>query len=159
MLPLPPRPLFRPWRQTWKQIRVFALHPRLAADTLPLADLGLCTVRLMNDSSYPWLILVPTRPDLTEILDLDDAARACLMEEITLSARAVREVCSPDKLNVGALGNLVPQLHIHVVGRFKSDRAWPGPLWDAGSAVPYEQAAAERLQARLRHALLGTNPQ
>src|SRR3546814_18598095 len=83
----------------------------------------------MNDASYPWLILVPRRPDLKEIHDLDGGARPQLTEEICRASRALQSSFAPDKINVGALGNLVPQLHVHVIARFRSDPAWPGPAW------------------------------
>ncbi|MCW6510456.1 HIT family protein [Lichenifustis flavocetrariae] len=120
----------------------FALHPRLAADTLPAGDLGLSTVRLMNDARFPWLILVPRRPDLVEIFDLTAPERATMIEELATLAKALREVTGAVKMNVGALGNLVPQLHLHVVARFTHDAAWPGPVWGAGRASPYSTEAA-----------------
>ena len=107
----------------------FALDPRLAADTLEVAALPLCLVRLMNDRRFPWVILVPARPHMVEIHDLAPPDRAMLIEEIALVSDAIRELFHPTKLNVGALGNIVAQLHVHVVGRFASDDAWPGPVW------------------------------
>src|SRR3546814_7419022 len=104
----------------------FVLHERLAADTAALADWPLCRVLLMNDQSWPWLILVPRRPDLKEIHDLDRDARAQLTEEICRASRALQTSFAPDQINVGALGNLVPQLHVHVIARFTTDPAWPG---------------------------------
>jgi diadenosine tetraphosphate (Ap4A) HIT family hydrolase len=129
---------------------MFTLHERLRADTLEITRLRLSRVLLMNDSSFPWLILVPEREDSREIYDLEEKDRAVLIEEITLAARIIRHLYKPDKINVGALGNLVPQLHIHVIGRFESDRAWPGPVWGAGPAQPYggdeREATRERFE-------------
>jgi diadenosine tetraphosphate (Ap4A) HIT family hydrolase len=126
----------------------FVLDPRLDADTLVVGDLGLCSVRLMNDARFPWLILVPRRPDLSEFTDLapEDATR--LMDEIRIATGVMLELAKPDKVNVGALGNIVAQLHIHVVGRFRSDPAWPGPVWGSGAAMPYPPHAAASLVDR-----------
>ena len=141
----------------------FALHSRLASDTLPVGELGLCTVRLMNDTRFPWLVLIPRRPDLVELFDLTAGERSQLMEEAAAAARggaagtppphhtkthpaaaarALAEVTSALKMNVGAIGNLVAQLHIHVVARHDDDAAWPAPVWGFGKAAPYEAAEA-----------------
>jgi diadenosine tetraphosphate (Ap4A) HIT family hydrolase len=131
----------------------FALDPRLDADTYPLGRLTLSRVLLMNDARYPWLILVPERADVTEIVDLDEADRRVLMDEITAASAALRQAHGPDKLNVGALGNRVPQLHVHVLARFVSDAAWPGPVWGVGEAVPYPPHMAGVVIDRLADAL------
>lgn len=131
---------------------MFALHPRLAEDTAPVTDLPLCAVRLMNDARWPWLILVPRREGARELHGLSTADRAAAMDEIALASAVLERLYAPDKLNVGALGNLVPQLHIHVVGRFQGDPAWPGPVWGSGPAVPYDAPALEQALARLREA-------
>ncbi len=123
---------------------MFQLHPRLEADTVPLARLDLCQVRLMNDATFPWLILVPEREGVTEIHRLEAADRTTLVEEIARVSRTLEALYHPDKLNVGALGNLVPQLHVHVVARYRSDRAWPGPVWGTGAPLPYDPATLER---------------
>lgn len=116
---------------------MFLLHERLKADTFEITRLQLSRVLLMNDSSFPWLILVPERENIREIYELEEKDRAVLMEEIALASHIIDHLYKPDKINVGALGNLVPQLHIHVIGRYKTDRAWPGPVWGAGPAMPY----------------------
>jgi len=134
----------------------FALDPRLAADTLPVGDLELSRVLLMNDARYPWLILVPRRAGLAEIVDLDAVDRAILIEEVAAASAFVRALPHVDKLNVGALGNVVKQLHVHVLGRAVGDPAWPGPVWGAGEAWPYDSGAAEALIVRARDALIGT---
>jgi diadenosine tetraphosphate (Ap4A) HIT family hydrolase len=131
----------------------FALHPRLAADTVPVADLPLCRVLLMADARFPWLILVPRRADLTEFIDLDAPERGVLMEEIALASRVLRQETGAEKLNVGALGNVVSQLHIHVVARYSADAAWPGPVWGSGPALPYAGDAAQALARRIGAAL------
>jgi diadenosine tetraphosphate (Ap4A) HIT family hydrolase len=115
----------------------FHLADQLAADTLPVGRLALSRVLLMNDSRYPWVILVPEKPGAEEIIDLSAGERHMLMEEIATVSAALRTLFSPDKLNVGALGNRVRQLHVHVMARFVSDAAWPGPVWGKGEAVPY----------------------
>jgi diadenosine tetraphosphate (Ap4A) HIT family hydrolase len=132
----------------------FALDPRLAADTLPIGELSLSRLLLMNDARYPWLILVPRREGLREIVDLDAAARVTLIEEIACASEFLRTLPGVDKLNVGALGNVVAQLHVHVVGRTVGDAAWPGPVWGVGKAHAYAPGEAEALIARARSALI-----
>ncbi|HEY8566027.1 MAG TPA: HIT domain-containing protein [Beijerinckiaceae bacterium] len=126
----------------------FALDPRLAADTIPVGDLALCSVLLMDDARFPWLILVPRLPDIAEITDLSEADAARLMSEIRLATGVMLDLAKPDKVNVGALGNVVSQLHVHVVGRFRSDPAWPGPVWGFGTRQPYPPHAAAQLVER-----------
>jgi diadenosine tetraphosphate (Ap4A) HIT family hydrolase len=115
----------------------FSLDPQLDADTMPLGRLPLSRVLLMNDARYPWLILVPEKPDLAEIIDLSEPDQQQLMREIAAASQALKALFNPDKLNVGALGNRVRQLHIHVIARFVSDAAWAGPVWGVGQAQPY----------------------
>jgi diadenosine tetraphosphate (Ap4A) HIT family hydrolase len=134
----------------------FALHERLAADTVPVCDLALSAVRLMDERSWPWLILVPRRPGLIEITDLSSAERAQLMEEIAAAAAAIQRLHRPDKINLGALGNLVPQLHVHVLGRFHGDPAWPGPVWGAKPArEPYPPDLLAETRRAFAEALSG----
>ena len=127
----------------------FELHARLAADTLPVTDWALSRVRLMNDARFPWLILVPRRAGLTELHDLSHAEGLVLMDELRRASAGLKAVTGAAKINVGALGNLVPQLHIHVVARNPGDAAWPGPVWGAGAAQPYAPGAADALIAQL----------
>ncbi len=115
----------------------FLLDPQLAADTQLVGHLALCRVLLMNDARYPWLILVPEQAGLAEIIDLGEADREQLMREIATASKALQQLYNPDKLNIGALGNRVRQLHVHVLARFVSDEAWPGPVWGVGVAQPY----------------------
>jgi diadenosine tetraphosphate (Ap4A) HIT family hydrolase len=128
----------------------FVLHPQLAQDTTPLGDLALTRVLVMNDANYPWLILVPRRADAVEIVDLAGDDQVQLTREIALASRALRAVTPCDKLNVAAIGNLVPQLHVHVVARRRDDLAWPKPVWGAAPAKPYEAAARDALTTGLR---------
>jgi diadenosine tetraphosphate (Ap4A) HIT family hydrolase len=131
----------------------FALDPRLAADTRPVASLSLCDVLLMNDARYPWLILVPRRAGLAEIADLRDDEQAVLWQEVNRAAAALRAAAPCDKLNLGALGNIVRQLHVHVVARVEGDAAWPGPVWGHGHAAAYDDNQARQLIAALRQRL------
>lgn len=124
----------------------FLLHPRLQADCHPVGELRLCRVLLFDDSRYPWVVLVPRRPGLREIYDLDAADRATLFDEASQVGEVLMRSCPGDKLNLGALGNLVPQLHLHLVVRNQGDPAWPGPVWGHSAAAPYAaEALAERL--------------
>ncbi|MFP5513046.1 MAG: HIT domain-containing protein [Alphaproteobacteria bacterium] len=132
---------------------MFSLNERLRADTHPVADLDLCRVLLMNNALWPWLILVPMRNEAVEIHRLDEADQMALMREIALASRVVERLFTPDKMNVGALGNMVPQLHVHVIGRTRGDPAWPGPVWGSGHARPYDPAEAQALVERLVEAL------
>jgi diadenosine tetraphosphate (Ap4A) HIT family hydrolase len=115
----------------------FALHPRLAADCLVVTDLALCRVLLLNDSRFPWLVLVPRLAGAREIVDLAPADRLLLAEETDLATGALRSLCPTDKLNIAAIGNIVEQLHVHIVARQRSDAAWPGVVWGFGAATPY----------------------
>jgi diadenosine tetraphosphate (Ap4A) HIT family hydrolase len=128
----------------------FALHPRLATDTLFVTDWPLCRVLLMNDARYPWLVLVPRRAGLIEIADLPPPDRAILIEEMARAEEAVRRLLPGGKLNIGALGNLVPQLHVHVIGRAAGDPAWPGPVWGHSAAIAYEPGPCEARLALIR---------
>ncbi len=115
-----------------------------------MAALALCTVLLMKDARFPWLILVPRRAGAEEILDLSPGDQARLWAEITQCAEILRAVATPLKLNIGALGNIVRQLHVHIVARNDGDAAWPGPVWGSGAVVPYEDRALSAFLAKLR---------
>lgn len=132
----------------------FALDSRLSADTLPVCDLALSAVRLMNDGNFPWLVLVPRRSGLVEILDLDAGERGVLMEEIAAAGEALRRATDCHKLNVAALGNQVPQLHVHVIARFRDDVAWPDPVFGRAAARPWDPQARAELVDAVRAALL-----
>jgi diadenosine tetraphosphate (Ap4A) HIT family hydrolase len=131
----------------------FTLHPRLEADTAFVANWSLSRVLLMNDTRYTWLILVPRKADLVEMHDLSASERVLLVEEIARASERLKAFSNAAKINVGALGNLVPQLHVHVVARKPDDFAWPGPVWGQGVAQPYQPDTREDLVARLRTAL------
>lgn len=132
---------------------IFQLDSRLSADTLPVGDLELSRVLLMNDARYPWLILVPRRAGLVEFLQLDREDCAALDAELRLCALALMELHRPHKLNVAALGNVVRQFHVHVVARFEGDAAWPRPVWGGPPAPPYAAAEAVARVKDLRAAL------
>jgi diadenosine tetraphosphate (Ap4A) HIT family hydrolase len=126
----------------------FLLDPRLKADTLTIADWPLSRVLLINDSRFPWLVLVPRRDGVTDLIDLDMADRMQLMAEIERAARALRVSGRCDKLNVASLGNMVAQLHIHVIARTRDDAAWPKPVWGVGEPVRYPDARIPEALAR-----------
>ena len=129
------------------------LHPQLAEDTHPVAHWTLSELRLMDDANHPWLILVPRVEDAVELIDLTDTQQAELTREIAMASRALQVAFKPHKLNVAALGNLVPQLHVHVIARFEDDIAWPRPVWGMASAQPYSPEALVRRMERLLAAL------
>jgi diadenosine tetraphosphate (Ap4A) HIT family hydrolase len=122
----------------------------LERDTLAVGDLPLCRVLIIRDANYPWLLLVPRRPEIVEILDLDEVEQAQLMVEITRVARALREITKCDKLNIAALGNVVPQLHVHIIARRRTDAAWPKPVWGAAEPLPFDPDALEDFRKAVR---------
>ena len=131
----------------------FTVDPRLVEDTHAIGDYALSRVLLMDDARFPWLILVPRIAGARELFDLDAGDRAALIGEIDATGRALETLLRPDKFNIAALGNVVPQLHVHVIARWSSDAAWPKPVWNHGERVRYEpNALAERIAA-LRGAL------
>ena len=107
----------------------FVLHPQLEMDSEFVAELILCSVRLIKDAYYPWLILVPQVADISDVIDLSDAQQQTLWQESALVSRALKHLFTPDKLNVAALGNMVPQLHLHHIVRYQNDVSWPKPIW------------------------------
>ena len=133
-------------------MNTFQLHSRLADDSQIIGDLPLCRLLLMNDRRFPWCILVPRRAGLRELHDLSEDDLTRLMTEVVTVSRALETHCKAFKINVGALGNLVPQLHVHVVGRREDDDAWPDPVWGHGQALPYEETEAAGLRKALRAA-------
>ena len=128
----------------------WALDPVLERDTRALGDWPLCRVLLSRDANYPWLLLVPRRPGTVEIVDLGAAEQTELMDEIARASRALQAVAACDKINVAAIGNVVAQLHVHVVARTRGDAAWPKPVWNAVPPRDYEPAALDRLMGALR---------
>jgi diadenosine tetraphosphate (Ap4A) HIT family hydrolase len=136
----------------------FTVDPAFEAGSIAVGDLPLCQVRLQTDARWPWLILIPRRPGLREVEDLSTADRARLIEETVLAGQAVRAIGAAtgfvvEKLNIGALGNVTPQLHAHVVGRRAGDPAWPGPVWGVGVAEAYGPDAFEAAVAAVRGGL------
>lgn len=127
----------------------FALDPRLEADTRPLADLALSSLVLMNDSRWPWVILVPRRPDLVELFDLSEADRTQLVAEGNAVACALKAATDAEKINVAAIGNSVRQFHLHVVARSSGDPNWPRPVWGFQTGIPYGDDAAHALGRRI----------
>ena len=131
----------------------WSLHPQLAQDTVPVCDLALARVLLANDANYPWLILVPRKPGLVELIDLEENEQVQLLGEIANAARELKTVTKCDKLNIAALGNQVAQLHVHVIARRHSDVAWPSPVWGAMPPKGYDSAERERLIGDIRRGL------
>ena len=125
----------------------FSLAPELQRDCIELADWPLCKVLLMNDSQYPWFILVPRVAGVKEIIDLSEELQITLLQESGKLSKLLQQVFNPDKLNVAALGNMVPQLHVHHIARFKSDAAWPAPVWGKLPAIPYSDEQISALKA------------
>jgi diadenosine tetraphosphate (Ap4A) HIT family hydrolase len=134
----------------------WSLHSQLEKDTINVGDLPLSRVVVIKDANYPWLLLVPRRPEAIEIIDLDEVEQAQLMTEITRVARVLKEITRCDKLNIAALGNLVPQLHVHIIARRTSDAAWPRPVWGVTQALNHDpQEVADFISALRRKIWLG----
>ena len=138
----------------------FQLAPAFLETSAPLTPLQLCEARLQLDARWPWIVLIPRRAGAREIADLTPDERAALMEEVVSAGTAVRAIGAAlgrpvEKLNVGALGNITPQLHVHVVGRRSDDDAWPGPVWGVGEAVAYGGDQLEIALAAARATLAG----
>lgn len=136
-----------------QQTDAFELHPMLARDCLVIGDLPLCRLLLMNDGNYPWCVLVPRRPGLRELYELDAGDVAQFWAESAALGRALMAHFRGDKFNVAALGNLCPQLHVHHIVRFTGDAAWPRPIWGVVPAEPYAEAAAAKVVGVLREIL------
>jgi len=128
----------------------WALDSMLDRDTAMIGDMPLCRVLLINDANYPWLLLVPRRRDIVEITDLDFIEQAQLTGEISHAARSLKEHTGCDKINIAALGNVVPQFHVHVIARSRGDAAWPKPVWGVAPARAYEEAELQKLLTTLR---------
>ena len=129
------------------------LHPQLAKDTVVLGQFLLSKLLLMKDANYPWLILVPAREDVTEIFQLDAADQQQLQRESSCVAKLLAEEFNADKINIAALGNIVPQLHIHHIARFENDVAWPSPVWGTCPAKPYSETELETIVSKIKKAL------
>ena len=129
---------------------MFNLDSRLANDTLHMGDFTLCRLLLMNDRQYPWFILVPRRDAVSELFQLDSEDQRLLWQEATRLAEVLKDTFSADKMNVATLGNMVSQLHMHVIVRRKSDPAWPAPVWGKHPALPYSAQEVAEIQQKLR---------
>lgn len=136
---------------------MFSLHPQLAKDCSLVADLTLCRLLLVNDSHYPWMILVPRREDIREAFELNEQDQHQLMRESNHLSALMAKHFQADKMNVAALGNLVPQLHIHHIVRYCSDAAWPGPIWGAKEAKIYNEQEKQALLLELKK-MIETHP-
>ncbi|MBV6750574.1 HIT domain-containing protein [Pseudomonas chlororaphis] len=129
---------------------MFVLDSRLQQDTLPMGDLPLCRVLLSNDANYPWFILVPRRAQISEVFQLEAADQQLLWGETTELAQLLQSTFKADKMNVAALGNVVSQLHMHVIVRRRDDAAWPAPVWGKHPARPYSDEAVAMIREQLR---------
>jgi len=125
------------------------LHPQLEKDCFKLGEFSLCSLLLLNDANYPWFILVPNRDDISEICQLSETDQQQLMAESVFFSRCLQKVFQPDKLNIAALGNVVPQLHIHHIARFTTDACWPAPVWGAVRAITYNDEALKNMKNQL----------
>jgi diadenosine tetraphosphate (Ap4A) HIT family hydrolase len=135
----------------------FTLHERLAADTIEVTQWPLSLVLLMNARQWPWLILVPRRPSIRELYELSKPDQHALMSEIVWASERLAQLVRPDKINVAALGNAVPQLHVHVIARFTRDPAWPKPVWGTVPPEPYSQDELGRTLDDFRQMLAGSD--
>ena len=140
--------------QFHKSVTKFELHPQLIADTVQITSLELCQVLLMQDNRYPWLILVPQRNALRDLHDLSEYDQMKVISEINQASHVLKALYTPDKINVAALGNIVSQLHIHVIARLKKDNAWPAPVWGIGQKIPYHPTSLQEVMGALREAFI-----
>ncbi|MCW2098000.1 UNVERIFIED_ORG: diadenosine tetraphosphate (Ap4A) HIT family hydrolase [Pseudomonas psychrophila] len=132
---------------------MFILDTRLQKDTWLIGDFPLCRLLLSNDSNYPWFILVPRREGISELFQLDDVDQQLMWAETTALAGVLKELFTADKMNVATLGNVVSQLHMHVIARYASDAAWPGPVWGKHPAKPYSEADVQVIRDKLKAVL------
>lgn len=130
----------------------FKLDTRLETSSVFIADLKLCHVRLSTNGAFPWIMLMPRVPDIVEILDLSGEDQDRLWDEILFASNIMKKIYKPKKLNVANLGNVVPQLHVHVVARYEEDKAWPGPIWNSGVKEEYDAAELEKMIKQLQAA-------
>ena len=133
---------------------MFVLDQRLLQDTVPVGDFPLCRLLLSNDSQYPWFILVPRRADISEVFQLSEVDQAQLWRETTMLSKTLQGLFNADKMNVAALGNVVSQLHMHVIVRHQGDIAWPAPVWGKYPAVPYAAGQSDEMIAQLKNVLV-----
>lgn len=136
----------------YKNISMFKLDSRIEKDSTFIKDLTLCQLRLQNDSRYPWLVLLPRENDLTEVYELTEKEQVLLIKESSLVSKALAQTTNCKKINVANLGNVVAQLHWHVVARFENDLTWPGPVWGIGESIPWQdQKRAEFIDSFLQN--------
>lgn len=135
------------------------LHPQLEKDCIIFGEFTLCTLLLLNDANYPWFILVPNRENITELHQLPATDQQQLLKESMCLSRCLEEIFQPDKLNIAALGNVVPQLHIHHIARLTTDACWPKPVWGAATAIPYQKEQLETVKKQLLSWLNGNAEQ
>jgi diadenosine tetraphosphate (Ap4A) HIT family hydrolase len=131
----------------------WSLHPQLAKDTIEVGDLPLSRVLVIHDANYPWLLLVPRRVGASEFIDLDEVEQAQLMTEMTRVSRVLKAITACDKINVAALGNVVPQLHVHIIARRKTDAAWPKPVWGVVPPLAHDKTELDLFVDALRKQL------
>lgn len=134
----------------------FQLHPRLQQDSIKIGQFILSQLRLINDSQYPWFILVPERKDVSEIYQLSEKDQQQLQQESSLLTKTLVEIYKADKMNIAAIGNIVPQLHIHHIVRYKTDIAWPAPVWGKFDSIPYTEQQLEKIKAQINYTLMGS---
>ena len=133
------------------------LHPQLEKDCIVLGEFKLCSLLLLNDANYPWFILLPNRENITEIHQLTTEDQQQLMTESMFFSDCLEQIFQPDKLNIAALGNVVPQLHIHHIARFTGDASWPAPVWGAVPTIPYQKEQINSIKNQLLR-WFGQNP-
>jgi len=136
---------------------MFTLHERLAADSIRVGELPLCALRLINDANYPWFVLVPKRPGIREIYQLNASDRVRLLEESCVLSEVLSAAFAPSKMNVAALGNKVPQLHLHHIARFSDDVAWPNPVWGVVPAKAYDNEEQKEIMALIQQGFENTD--
>lgn len=135
------------------------LHPQLEKDCIIIGEFSLCSLLLLNDANYPWFILLPNREDVTELHKLSTKDQQQLMAESMYFSRCLEQVFQPDKLNIAALGNIVPQLHVHHIARFTTDACWPSPVWGVVATIPYNKEQIESIRNQLLAWLKNNNEQ
>ncbi len=131
----------------------FQLHPRLKQDSIAIGKFNLTELRLINDSQYPWFVLVPMRADISEVYQLSADDQQLLQQESSLLTKTLADLYNADKMNIAAIGNIVPQLHIHHIVRYKTDIAWPAPVWGKFDAVPYTEQQIEKIRQEIKNIL------
>jgi diadenosine tetraphosphate (Ap4A) HIT family hydrolase len=130
------------------------LDPRIESDSTFIVNLDLCEVRLNHNAAFPWILLIPKEKGISEIIDLAPSNQPLLMSEIVLASQVMQRLFQPTKLNIASLGNIVPQLHVHIVGRYDTDKAWPHPIWNSGINIAYDPHAKRARIAQLKDGFL-----